>query len=56
MTPDEAKLLAAWLRKAAEWSDSEAERLHNSTVHTEAKFYVDQAARIRALADRLEGA
>lgn len=52
LTDDDAKLLASWLRKAAEWSDGEAERLKG--LHTQARFYIDQSARIRALAERLE--
>jgi uncharacterized protein YukE len=54
MTDEQAKLLAAWLRKAAEWSDNEARRF-DANMHSNAKFYIDQAARIRALCDRLEG-
>lgn len=55
MTKAEARLLAGWLKWAAERSDAEAQRLRKATILSDAQYYADMAARIRALAQRLEG-
>lgn len=52
--PDEAKLLAAWVRRAAEWHDEQAKRNDSHWQRSSHDHHVAHAAKARALADRLE--
>lgn len=54
LQPDEAKLLAAWIRKAAEWHDAEVAKNSDGWQRDYREHHIAHAAKARALADRLE--
>lgn len=54
LTDDEAKLLAAWVRTAANRHDAEAEKCSGQWQASSRDHHIRYAAKARALADNLE--